>query len=127
MNDPMIAHTQYGDYKGGASADKADDKNIMELAQLLKVPKSFWPIGFDFLVSDSSTSEAEVSIYAVDAAEYGSGIDSINQKASAKGGALPVIRFSRRISLSELFSFFKRFHVTAFNKALKSKPFVIES
>jgi len=69
--------------------------------------------------SDVPSPEAKVSIYAVDSADYGSEIDSINQKVSTKGRTLLVTKFSGRIPLAKLFSFFKRFHVTAFNKALR--------
>ncbi len=124
MNDPRIAHTQYNDYKGSAAADSADQKSLTDLAQLIKMPKGFWPVGFSFFVSDGSdvsSPEAIVSVYAVDSTDYGSGIDNINQKVSAKGGTLIVTEFSGRIPLVRLFSFFKRFHVTAFNKVLRAE------
>lgn len=126
MDDPRIAHTQYSDYRGGASADIADGKNLTDLAQRLRVPEGFWPVGFDLFVSDESPistdrPEVSVSVYAVDSIEYGSGIDDVNQNVSNKGGTLLVTGFSGRIPMKELFAFFKRVHVTGFNKSLQAE------
>ncbi len=36
--DPKIAHTQHCDYRGNASTDIADGKNLTDLAKRLNVP-----------------------------------------------------------------------------------------
>ena len=126
MDDPRIAHTQYSDYRGVASFDIADGKNLTDLAQRLRVPEGFWPVGFDLFVSGESPisndrPEVSVSVYAVDSIEYGSGIDDVNQNVPNKGGTLLVTDFSGRIPMKELFAFFKRIHVTGFNKSLQAE------
>ncbi len=124
MNDPRELKIQYGDYKGKAACDIADDKSITDFAQFLRVPKNYWPIGFNFSILDSSHKlepKAFVSIYTVDIADYGSGIDNVNKRCQSKGETLLVYKFSKKISLTKLFSFFKRFYVNAFNKSMKAK------
>jgi hypothetical protein len=122
MHDPRRAPTQYNDYRGEAVADIADTMNLTHLAQRLNISKGFWPAGFDFSIDETGFSmerpEVTVSIYAVDSNEYGWGIDAVKKSAVSKDGALPVTRFSKKIPVQELFTFFKRFHVTGFNKAL---------
>lgn len=131
MDDPRIAHTQYDDYRGSAAADIADGKSLTDLAQRLHVPEGSWPVGFDFSLSDelavsTDRPKVSVSVYVVDSAEWGAGIDSINKKVETKGGTLPVIGFSGKIPVQELFAFFKRFHVTGFNKSLRAEVEVLE-
>jgi hypothetical protein len=123
MFDPKIAHTQYCDYRGNASTDIADGKNLTDLAKRLKVPEGFWPVGFDFFLSTATADrpKVRVSVYAVDSDDYSADIDSINQKASGKGSSLLVTEFSGRIPISELLGFFKRFHVTCFNGNLQTQ------
>jgi hypothetical protein len=125
MSDPRKAHTQYNDYRGEVAADMADRLNLTDLAQKLHVNKDFWLVGFDFLIDETGLSierpEINVSIYAVDSNEYGAGIDNINKSVLIKDGALPVTCFSKKIPVQEFFTFFKRFHVTGFNKALRAE------
>ncbi len=123
MFDPKIAHTQYCDYRGNASTDIADGKDLTDLAKRLNVPEGFWPVGFDFFLSTASIDRPKVRIliYAVDSDDYGEDIDSINQKASGKGSSLPVTEFSGKIPISELFGYFKRFHVTCFDGSLQTE------
>lgn len=125
MYDPRKAHTQYNDYRGEAAADIADRINLTDLTQQLNINKEFWPVGFDFFVDKTGLSiehpEINVSIYAVDSNEYGAGIDAINKSVLSKGGALPVTCFSKKITVQEFFAFFKRFHVTVFDKALRAE------
>ena len=125
MYDPRKAHTQYNDYRGEAAADIADRMNLTDLAQKLHVNKDFWPVGFDFLIDETGLSierpEINVSIYAVDSNEYGAEIDAINKSVLSKDGVLLVTCFSKKIPIQELFNFFKRFHVTGFNKALRAE------
>jgi hypothetical protein len=132
MYDPRKAHTQYNDYRGEASADIADSINFTDLAQRLDIDKAFWPVGFDFFLGETCLSteqpEMNVSIYAVDSNEHGIGIDAVNKSVLSKDGTLPVTRFSKRIPVQEFFTFFKRFHVTGFNKALSAgKVEVVQS
>ena len=132
MSDPRKAHTQYNDYRGEAAADIADRMNLTDLAQRLNIDKDFWPVGFDFFLGETGLSierpEVYISIYAVDSNEYGAGIDTINKSVLSKDGALPVTCFSKKISFQEFFAFFKRFHVTVFNKVLRAeKVEVIQS
>jgi hypothetical protein len=123
MYDPRKAQTQYDDYKGGASADMADGRNLTDLAQRLHINKGFWPVGFDFFVGETGSSiegpEVNVSIYAVDSDAYGAGIDDINKTVLSKGGTLLVTSFSEKIPIQEFFAFFKRFHVTGFCKGIQ--------
>jgi hypothetical protein len=123
MFDPKIAHTQYCDYRGNVSTDIADGKDLTDLAKRLNVPEGFWPVGFDFFLSTASIDRPEVRIliYAVDSEDYGEDIDSINQKASGKGSSLRVTEFSGKIPISELFCYFKRFHVTCFDGSLQTE------
>lgn len=132
MYDPRKAHTQYNDYRGEAAVDIADRMNLTDLAQQLNIDKDFWLVGFDYFLGETGLSiecpEVYVSIYAVDSNEYGAGIDNINKSVLSKDGALPVTCFSKKILLQEFFAFFKRFHVTGFNKALRAeKVEVIQS
>lgn len=123
MFDPKIEHAQYCDYRGNASTDIADGHDLTDLAKRLNVPEGFWPVGFDFFLSTASIDrpKVRVSAYAVDSDDYGADIDSINQKVSGKGSSLLVTEFSGRIPISELLSFFKRFHVTCFNGNLQTE------
>jgi hypothetical protein len=123
MFDPKIEHTQYCDYRGNASTDIADAKNLNDLAKRLNVPEGFWPVGFDFFLATASAErpKVRVSVYVVDSDDYGEDIDSVNQKVSGKGSCLPVTEFSGRIPISELLGFFKRFHVTCFNGNLQTQ------
>lgn len=132
MYDPRKAHTQYNDYRGEAAADIADRMNFTDFTQRLNIDKDFWPVGFDFFLGETGLSiehpEVYVSIYAINSNEYGGGIDAINKSVLSKDGVLPVTRFSKRIPVQEFFTFFKRFHVTGFNKALSAgKVEVVQS
>lgn len=125
MYDPRKANTQYNDYRGETAADIADGVNLTDLAQRLNINRDFWPVGFDFSIDETGLSverpELYVSIYAVDSNEYGVGIDAINKSVFGKDGALRVTCFSDKIPVQEFFAFFKRFHVTGFNKALRAE------
>ncbi len=126
MFDPKIEHTQYCDYRGNASADIADGKDLTDLAKRINVPEGFWPVGVDFFLSGKSAVSIErpkvrILIYAVDSDDYGEDIDSINQKAFGKGSSLRVTEFSGKIPISELFGYFKRFHVTCFDGSLQTE------
>jgi hypothetical protein len=132
MYDPRKAQTQYNDYKGEAAADLADGLNLKDFAQRLNMDEDFWPVGFDFFLGETGLSiercEVYISIYGVDSNEYGVGIDAINKSVLSRDGALPVICSRNKIPLQEFFTFFKRFHVTGFNKALRAeKVEVIQS
>lgn len=125
MSDPRKAHAKYDDYRGEAAADMADGLNLIDFAQRLNMNKGFWPVGFDFSIDETGLSlerpEVNVSILAVDSSAYGAGIDAINKSVLSKGGALPVTCFSKKIPVQEFFVFFKRFHVTGFNNALRAE------
>jgi len=125
MYDPRKAQTQYNDYRGEAAADIADRINLTDIAQRLNIDKDFWPVGFDFSIDETGLSierpKVYVSIYAVDSNEYGAGIDAVNKSVLNKDDALPVTRFSKKIPVQEFFAFFKLFHVTGFNKALRAE------
>jgi len=132
MYDPRKAHTQYNDYRGEAAADIADRMNLTDIAKQHNINKDFWPVGFDFSIDETGLSierpEVNVSIYAVDSNTYGAGIDAINKSVLNKDDALTVTCFSKKIPVQEFFAFFKRFHMTGFNKALRAeKVEVIQS
>jgi len=61
MFDPKIEHAQYCDYRGNASTDIADAKNLNDLAKRLNVPEGFWSVGFDFFLATClyRTSQSE--------------------------------------------------------------------
>ncbi|MBN1506587.1 MAG: hypothetical protein JW955_07065 [Sedimentisphaerales bacterium] len=124
MCDPRKAAAQYNDYRGEAAADMADGLTLGDLAKQLDIDKRFWPVGFDLYIGETYSPperpEVFVSVYAVDSNEYGSGIEAVNRKVSSTDGLLRVERFSKKIPAQQLFTFFKRFHVTGFNKTLRA-------
>ena len=127
---PIVASTQYGDFKGTVSIDEVDGVELLQLLRKrAKVARDYWPVGFSVAAVGTGRHPEHswhLTVYAVDAqiAAGGQGIADYAQQ----NDRVPVFEFSEMIAPSELAELLmksiKRFEMVAATRLLEGKPMV---
>ena len=114
MNEPFKASVQYGDFKGTAAADRADEGLLhkwIDERNLRDDPDKETLIGISMSIRENRRGEHEdpvhVTFYFATPGSY----DGVKKAISESGDPIPVRDVDIQMNLSEFFSLFKRFQV----------------
>lgn len=112
------ASVSYGDLCGQVVIDGYMGPFVHELALLVGVPQTHFPIGFSLLGGEGVTIDEEfhLTIAAVRKTDYGASIEDILHLA--KNGEVEADLFSGTILLPELLKHIKRINLTVVNSSL---------
>jgi hypothetical protein len=125
MSEPIVASTQYGDFKGTVSIDQADGRDLLRLlAARAKVPKGYCPVGFSVT---GARQRWYLTVFAVD------GQIAVTRQELAtyarENGRVPVFEFREPVQPSELAELLaqgiKRLCVVAATRLMEGKPMVL--
>jgi hypothetical protein len=131
MSEPIVASTQYGDFKGTVSIDQADGRDLLRLlAARAKVPKGYYPVGFSVTAVGGGAHPGQrwyLTVFAVDAQIAVTGQELATY--ARKNDRVPVFGFREPVQPSELAELLaqgiKRFSVVAATRLMKGKPMVL--
>lgn len=131
MTEPIVAGTQYGDFKGTLSIDQADGRDLLRLlAARAKVPKGYCPVGFSVAAAGGGGHPGQgwyLTVYAVDAQIAVTGQELVEY--ARQNDRVPVFEFREPMQPSELAALLvqgmKRFDMVATTRSLEGKPMVL--
>jgi hypothetical protein len=121
------ASTQYGDWKGSASADRSDANTLRDLLEqqgLLRAGEFL--VGAKLWVGENHNNKLGrviVTAYLID----GSHFDNVKQAIADAGDGLKLREVDVALTLEEFFSLFKRFEVSLSDPSfeLEGRPFSV--
>lgn len=116
--DFRIASVQYGDLRGHSAIDGYSGPPLPELAALVDMPDTYFPIGFSIYSGDAARFDGTIffQVAAVEKKEYGESMQEICESVVDDNIRAKV--FSSQIKFEELFKYIKRLHITAINRGL---------
>lgn len=128
---PIVAATQYGDFKGTVSIDEADHSELLPLlAEKVNMPRGYCPVGFSIDADRAGAKPGHyysLIVYAVDAQVAVTGQELINYVR--QNDHVPVFEFRNKIELADFTKLMlegvKRFSMVAATRQLERKPMVM--
>jgi len=131
VSEPIVASTQYGDFKGTVSIDQADGRDLLRLlAARAKVPKGYCPVGFSVTAVGGGAHPGQrwyLTVFAVDAQIAVMGQELVTY--ARENDRVPVFEFREPVQPSELAELLvqgmKRFSMVATTRLTEGKPMML--
>lgn len=126
MGEPITHSTQYGDYNGTLSIDKADGRELLQLlGKKVGLSRGYYPVGFSVSALGGGLQAGHrwsLIVYAVDS-QIATDENELREYARKKVGSVPVFEFSVQLEPSDLADLLiqgiKRFSMLATTRSLE--------